>query len=385
MSSEKDQVTLATLRKTESVGTDMLELLLDTLSECYDCSKLTVHNFIYPPTIEDKIETNLAKAKCVSFKSEGLISRGYHLTNDYKTDAEENKGGDFKKGCADNSVQSLAKLSEAVVVAIAAEKPLVLLQFNPDIADTIAEKLNGSKCEQVYWHKKNTFHKILRGLLEKRRDLLIKEFSPAVLSAYVSDGDRVCEYEFVDSVQLLGLDVSMSNTGIAALAIINGHKCLLAGSLKSDKELHDFMRGKMAGAQLSTLAMADVASGKKYLVDVTTCEHIAIEGGALGAAQGAYRLGRYCGLIVSNFSALKTILEVAPTRLKKIITGYGFAEKWAVKKFVLEKLLLPDCEWLNEDESDALALLYCKMNENSIDFVSKKRPKKKTAKTPAVK
>lgn len=380
MSSEKDQVTLAMFR-TESAETDMLELLLDITSENQNCAGITVFNFFGRKSIEGKIENAIAKAKGVSFKYDNLACRGYHLVEKYKGHEAEN----LEQKLGENIENSMAALSDAVIRACKSRKPLVLLGFPVGTADFVANKINGTKCEHVYWYNAGSYDSECHKRINKNKKILIKDFSARSISRVLSGQDCFTEYVYTENIQLLGLDVSMSNTGVAALAIIDSRETFLAGSLGSDKALDDFTRGRAAGEQLNMLPMQDVASDNKYLVDVSKCSHIAIEGGALGAAQGAYRLGRYCGLVVSHLTNLKSILEVPPTRLKKIITGYGFSEKSAVKKFTLAKLNLVGGDWLNEDESDALALLYCKINEKNIDFTSKKRPKKKTAKSAAKK
>ncbi len=177
-------------------------------------------------------------------------------------------------------------------------------------------------------------------------------------------------------ILLSGLDVSMSNTGVACIQDRSGIDNILIGSFSTKPGENDFIRGQDAGNNLSPMLLRG-KSGKKYLANMLSCNNIAIEGGALNATHGAYRLGRYCGMLMANFN-ITSITEIPPTSLKKFITGYGRSDKAVVTKFLCEKLGLDQGFILNDDESDALALLYCQLHID--EYLGSRSPKKKKTK-----
>lgn len=162
------------------------------------------------------------------------------------------------------------------------------------------------------------------------------------------------------NIMLAGMDVSMSNTGIACIQDCESENSLLVGSFGTKPGENDFIRGQDAGNNLCPMLMRS-KTGKKYLTNLKSCNHIAIEGGALNATHGAYRLGRYCGMLLANFN-IQSITEIAPTSLKKYITGYGRSDKAVVTKYICQKFNVPESFIANDDESDALSLLYCQLN-----------------------
>lgn len=363
--------------------------MLDNIGYFTDCENLTVANFIYANSEDSKMLAALAKTKCIAIKlPEFLSCRGKSHDEIYTPNQEEIKEEVLREDKEDEIMTALEQFALAVISAATKRLPLILLNASYKTADHIAALMTKKTCRQVYWYKKGAPENNFNKVAGHTGNVFIKNFSSkAVIDsvAGISNGlDITNDLIFISKISSIGLDVSMSNTGVAVLANFNSRNLILAGSFGSDSKLDDFTRGLAAKNYLRLLSLKDMA-GNEYLADVTKSAHIAIEGGALGAAHGAYRLGRYCGMVMSNFK-ISSILEIAPTRLKKIITGYGFAEKAAVKKFALYKLGLTGGEFLNEDESDALALLYCKINESGLEFtVSKKRTKKKPPKKAAVK
>ena len=177
------------------------------------------------------------------------------------------------------------------------------------------------------------------------------------------------------TVSMIAFDFSMTSTGVACLANVNGITKVLLGKFSSPVGQNDFIRGQEAGKNLKTLTMRD-ASGKSYLVNALSCRNIIVEGGALNAIHGAYRLGRYCGMIMGKFD-IETVTEVSPTRLKKCVAGKGFASKKSLKIAALEMMALPDNLSLTDDEGDALGLLAYKLNESKFSPPKPKRKRKK--------
>ena len=395
ISSENDQVTSVTfnsdtVKASPEGGIDALLLeLIDAVASYTDCSDLTVANFMYANCEDSKMLAALAKAKCVIFKlPEFLNCRGRFHSKRYTLSHEEIKAKDSPDFKENDFVAELERLVACIILAVKKGLPLIMLNLEVSEANAIASSLTKKTCRHVYWYKKGSPENNFGLVSHHTHEIIIKNFSTAAVTATVvsiaAGLEPYNEMHYISDIAAIGLDVSMSNTGVGVLASFNNQDLVLAGSFGSDSKLNDFTRGLAAKNYLRLLALKDM-SGDEYLADITKATHIAIEGGALGAAHGAYRLGRYCGMVMSNFN-ISSILEVAPTRLKKIITGYGFADKAAVKKFALYKLNLTGGDFLNEDESDALALLYCKINESGLEFsLAKKRAKKKPPKNKAAK
>jgi len=358
--------------------------LIDAVANNINCNDLTVANFIYANCEDSKMLAALAKAKCVVFKlPEFLNCRGRFHSKRYTLSHKEVKDINLPDSKESDIACALESLAGSIIKAVDTGVPLVMLNLESNSATDIASLLTKKTCRQVYWYKKGSPENNFWLASHHTHKIIIKNFSTAAVIAAVNSivtgSEPPNEMHYITDITAIGLDVSMSNTGVAVLTHLNNQDLILAGSFGSDNKLNDFTRGLAAKNYLKLLALKDM-SGNEYLADITKATRIAIEGGALGAAHGAYRLGRYCGMVMSNFN-ISSILEIAPTRLKKIITGYGFAEKAAVKKFALYKLNLTGGDFLNEDEGDALALLYCKINETGLDFsLAKKRTKKKPPK-----
>ena len=85
--------------------------------------------------------------------------------------------------------------------------------------------------------------------------------------------------------------------------------------------------------------------------------HCAIETCFVGVnVQSALKLGLIRGAIISAVRRLEIpVLELAPTKIKKIITGNGHAQKEEIA-MVLKSLLGYDIGSLSYDASDALAI-----------------------------
>ena len=192
--------------------------------------------------------------------------------------------------------------------------------------------------------------------------------------------DLDVKYTICKDIAVAGLDVSMSNTGIAAVAANSDRELILIGSLSSKPGKGDFFRGKDAEHALKCLPMRDKFLNN-YLVDMTSCKSFCIEGGALDANQGAYRIGRYCGMLMGVFD-IKDLEEIAPNRLKLFVTGYGKSPKEYVAEMACKKMDFPSNAIYKNDESDALALLYSKLNLDKLNMlypIKTKKAKKKPA------
>jgi len=154
----------------------------------------------------------------------------------------------------------------------------------------------------------------------------------------------------------LALDISMNRTGVAARAIdAEGNEQVVFGELRTKKTVNDVHRYQELHPKLLNFE-AMSTKNEKFLINLTECCRVVVEGGALGAVHGAYRLGRHAGLVMSFF-ADKEILEIAPTTMKKRFTGYGHASKSMVIRKA--KKIYGITKDLSDNIADALGLLSC--------------------------
>ena len=234
--------------------------------------------------------------------------------------------------------------------------------------------------DSLYIFKKNSpdgnFHLVEEQPWVKFAYSYSKKNMKTLRSLLLSGGNLPSDYKIIHKINSLGLDISISCTGVASRtedgAVIVGSVRNTAGSGIED----DITRFRAISHLISPTRMRDM-DDEAYLVAIRSADKILVEGGALDGTRGAYRLGRYNGCFLSNFNN-SDIREFAPSALKKFITGYGKADKSVVAKCAKNLMGLPKIFPMNEDESDALALLYAL--ENLDLYVPGKRPTKKTKK-----
>jgi len=163
----------------------------------------------------------------------------------------------------------------------------------------------------------------------------------------------------------LGLDISMNSTGAACSCIdANGHIEVLFGTLKTKRTAIDIQRLPQIIKLVKYAPLID-NDGNKYYVDLRYAESLCIEGGALAAVHGAFRIGQFSGSMLAEIcreGPSKKVFYVAPTSLKKLITGYGRSGKGLM--VVKIKKMLKISQDINDDEADALCLLHCLIDKN---------------------
>ena len=163
----------------------------------------------------------------------------------------------------------------------------------------------------------------------------------------------------------LGLDISMNSTGVACTGIdINGHVEILFGKVKTKRTKLDIQRLPQIKAGIKSAHVRN-SLGVESVVDLRHASQVCVEGGALGAVQGAFRLGQYAGMFLVELcrsEVSKKFFYVAPSSLKKIITGYGRAAKGLMILKIKKTLKIN--QDINDDEADALCLLHCLIDPN---------------------
>lgn len=326
-----------------------------------------------PKSLVTSVKTTLTEKKVYVLNYEYLLSitskdfAFRHSCDKYTTKTSDFKGAvlDF---CLDKTAAAiLALVKDELIKAIKNNHKICLLNFPKVLI------INNLSVRKYYIFQ--------QGLVDSNFEHIDNSF---VCFKYTKKNinnmlsDRLNAKDLITaapSADYVGLDISMTRTGVACLTQINGMNKILIGSFKSDAALDDFFRGQDAGNNLSPLLMRDEFDAL-YLTNIKLSKNIAVEGGALDAVHGAYRLGRYCGMIMQNLNC-EDISEFSPTRIKKFITGYGRADKAAVARFVKAKLDISSSFELNDDESDALALLYCLLNKNAYVSLPSKSKRKK--------
>jgi crossover junction endodeoxyribonuclease RuvC len=153
---------------------------------------------------------------------------------------------------------------------------------------------------------------------------------------------------------ILGIDPALNNTGVAVLQIINNSPNLLyLNTIKQqhnqqqnpDQEinhkllfLHQELQNVLQQFQPHQVAMEET------FVNVNPLSSL-----KLGQARGAIILT----VAINNLH----LTQYTPTAVKKTITGSGRADKLQVQKML--NILLPKYNFLDNDQSDALAVAFC--------------------------
>ena len=180
----------------------------------------------------------------------------------------------------------------------------------------------------------------------------------SILSELMSAATKFHKYAF--RPYKLGLDISMNSTGVGCTCISNdGEMRLMVGRIRTKRTKLDIDRLAQIEFGVSNVKVRD-RDGCNFVVDITYASEVCVEGGALAMVHGAFRIGQFSGMLLAYLCAKgpkKKFFYVAPTSLKKIITGYGRAAKELMIICIKEKLNL-DLE-INDDEADALCLLHC--------------------------
>lgn len=143
----------------------------------------------------------------------------------------------------------------------------------------------------------------------------------------------------------LGLDVSMNSTGWAVLSFDGSSiKYVDSGIIKANtKQSHGLRMRKQRNVFEEIMT--------KYPTD-----NVAREAGFSRHIKSTQILYKIYG-VTEEFFAENNLVEIAPTTIKKLVTGNGRADKDQIEFFVRDKIVLPDgFEFQSDDESDAVAI-----------------------------
>lgn len=157
--------------------------------------------------------------------------------------------------------------------------------------------------------------------------------------------------------KIIAFDLSLSNTGFAVGEITDGKLTVVEygsiGTRRFSKHSHGF--------RLNYIAQEIKALYKKYPEANRIVKERAFSNGRIAATQAIFKVVGAWEL-TSHLHGVDEFTDIAPTSVKKLLTGNGRASKEDVAQAVKN---LTGIETSNNDESDAIAVLwaYCMQNE----------------------
>lgn len=157
--------------------------------------------------------------------------------------------------------------------------------------------------------------------------------------------------------KIIAFDLSLSNSGFAVGEVTDGElKVIEYGSIgtkRFTKHTHGF--------RLNHIAQAVKELYKKYPDATNVVKERAFSNGRIAATQAIFKVVGIWEL-TSHLSKIDEFTDIAPTSVKKYLTGNGRASKQAVADAVKDATGI---ETSNNDESDAIAVLlaYCMQNK----------------------
>lgn len=143
----------------------------------------------------------------------------------------------------------------------------------------------------------------------------------------------------------IGLDVSMNSTGWAVLSYDGSSISYLdSGIIKANTKVSHGKRMRNQREKISEVV-------EKYQP-----QYVARESGFSRHIKSTQILFKIYGVVEELF-ATYDLVEIAPTTIKKLVTGSGRADKDVVEVCVREKVSFPEgFEFKSDDESDAVAI-----------------------------
>lgn len=162
-------------------------------------------------------------------------------------------------------------------------------------------------------------------------------------------------------VLIIAFDLSLSRSGYAVGQVDNNELTLIeVGSIKTT-----YRKGDALGKRLHYIAKEIKKLYKRYPDAKHIVKERSFSNGRITATQQIYKVVGVWELI-SYIQDYEEFTDIAPTTVKKQVTGNGRASKALVKERVKE---ITGAKPKNDDESDAIAVLltYC-AKENLIEL-----------------
>lgn len=141
---------------------------------------------------------------------------------------------------------------------------------------------------------------------------------------------------------IVGIDPSLTNTAVCS------------GSSEDDQAMKCFRSKNLGDHVAGRMKRIEGAMGQidQYVRSLSP-SLILIEGYAFGAKNNREYLGEYCGVLKWHLVDVAPVIEVAPTTLKKFVTGKGVGKKDLMLQMVTYKW---GKVFDTNDETDAFAL-----------------------------
>jgi len=153
---------------------------------------------------------------------------------------------------------------------------------------------------------------------------------------------------------ILGIDPALNNTGLAVLQIINNSINLLHLSTIKQKNNQQELNNNEIDHKLLFLHQQLQDILQKFQPNEVAIEETFVNVNPLSSL----KLGQARGAIILTVAINNLpIFQYTPTAVKKTITGNGKADKLQVQKML--NILLPKYNFLDNDQSDALAVAFC--------------------------
>jgi crossover junction endodeoxyribonuclease RuvC len=147
------------------------------------------------------------------------------------------------------------------------------------------------------------------------------------------------------AVRVIGLDLSLTATGVAIIAGIDGHLASETTTLRSSP----------SGTGLAARERRADAIAAAVEMHIAGAAMVVVEGPSLGSRDGHVwdRAGLWWH-VVRRCMTYAPVVEIPPATVKRWATGKGNADKATVAASLAR--LWPDVEPANDNEFDALAL-----------------------------
>lgn len=154
---------------------------------------------------------------------------------------------------------------------------------------------------------------------------------------------------------ILGIDPSLNSCGYAILNCVNNSvKLLECGHIKHSKDIDTNQKILAIYFKVKSLA-------QKYNPNIFAIEETFVNSNA----QTSLKLGMVRGACLCSINEIENIkiFEYEPKLVKKTITGNGNADKNQI--IYMLKVMLPGSTYVNDDESDAVAVAITAYLNNS--------------------
>jgi crossover junction endodeoxyribonuclease RuvC len=156
-------------------------------------------------------------------------------------------------------------------------------------------------------------------------------------------------------MKIIGIDPGLTKTGVGIIEVKNNNiSFVFSSTIYSSSNQQLSLRLSFFHQELTKII-------NLYQPDVSAIEETFVNNNPLSSL----KLGHARGSLMLTLSlANLEVFEYSTTKVKKTVTGVGRAEKHQIQAMV--KVLLPQANFKNEDEADALAVAICHFQHRAI-------------------